>query len=407
MTPSPTPPACRRVSGPLAPYADAFREHVRQFGYTAHSVEWQVWGMARLSQWMTEAGVRLDDLTEAHVDAFVRHHRQHYKQVIGWRRLGPLLDYLRDHGMMTASAAPARSPWATPLATYAEFLQHHRHLAPRTIAGHCATARRLLEAWAPGPTAPNLRTLTATDVTTFLLAESRRLTPGAAQNVVNQLRTLLRFWYQTGILDHDLHSAIPPVASWHGTRLLPIVSPETVEVLYRSCDRTTTIGQRDYAIVLLLARLGLRAIEVSRLALDDLDWRAGTLVVRGKGGYTDSLPLPPDVGAAMADYLRNGRPQIALRALFLTVYAPVRGMTSAAVSEVVRQACRRSQLAPMGSHRLRHAFATTLLQQGAALPMIAQALRHRDLASTSVYAKVDRAALRTVAQDWPEGVVQP
>ena len=167
------------------------------------------------------------------------------------------------------------------------------------------------------------------------------------------------------------------------------------------------IYQRDYAIVLLLARLGIRAIEVSRLALDDLDWRAGTLVVRGKGGYTDSLPLPPDVGAAMADYLRNGRPQIALRAIFLTVYAPVRGMTSAAVSEVVRQACRRSQLAPMGSHRLRHAFATTLLQQGAALPMIAQALRHRDLASTSVYAKVDRAALRTVAQDWPEGVVQP
>jgi integrase/recombinase XerD len=212
---------------------------------------------------------------------------------------------------------------------------------------------------------------------------------------------LLRFLYVEGLTATTLATAVPPVAGWHDTGLPPTLATSEVRALVASCDRSHPIGLRDFAIITLLARLGLRAAEVAGLKLGDVDWRAGEIVIRGKSRRNDCLPLPADVGEAIVAYLTGGRPQVKSRALFLTCRAPLRAMGSTTISRVVHFACLRAGVAPVGAHRLRHALATELLRQGAALAEISQVLRHRDLATTAIYAKVDRTALRMVAQSWP------
>jgi site-specific recombinase XerD len=174
-----------------------------------------------------------------------------------------------------------------------------------------------------------------------------------------------------------------------------------VAELVSSCDRSLPTGLRDFAILMLLARLGLRSCEVVGLELDDIDWRAGELTVRGKGGVVDRLPLLSDVGEALAAYLYDGRPRVESRKVFLASLAPQRGLRPGSVNHVVRRACERTGRDPVGPHRMRHALATELLAQGATLPQIGLVLRHRDLATTAAYAKVDIAGLRSVAQPWP------
>ena len=240
-------------------------------------------------------------------------------------------------------------------------------------------------------------------MTTFLLRDTARLSPGAAKNVLQHLRSLLRFVHQVGYVAQDLALTLPPVASWHATRLPPTVSTDEVEALLAPEADMPGPGRRNYAVLLLLARLGLRATEICRLTLDDVDWRAGELVVSGKSRRVDRLPLPTDVGTALAAYLHDERPPVRTRELFLTGRAPIHGMSRGGVFHVVTTACRRRGLTPLGPHRLRHALATTLLHHGVPLPTIGQGLRHRDLQSTAAYAKVDQAALRTVAQAWPAG----
>jgi integrase/recombinase XerD len=393
------------VRGPLQPYATGFHAYAKRAGYTDHSAACQVWVMGRLSHWMEVTGVNPAALREADLEQFVTAHRSRgYKQTIGRRRLGPLLQYWRETGIVPPPTVPTLTPILALLQTYQHFWEHRRNLAARTIEDHVATGRRFLRAWVSTEDQPvPFGTLTATVVTTFLLDETARLSVGAAQNRVNHLRQFLRFLRQEGYIARDLAVAIPPVASWHATRLPPVVPTGDIEALLTQCDRSMAPGRRDYAILLLLTRLGLRASEVCRLTLDDFDWRRGEVLVHGKGRRNDRLPVPTDVGDAVADYLRAERPgSTGLRSLLLTFRAPVRPMSRAGILAVVRQACHRSHVAPLGPHRLRHALATALVRQGASLPAIGQVLRHRDLQSTAVYAQVDRAALRVVAQPWPE-----
>lgn len=212
---------------------------------------------------------------------------------------------------------------------------------------------------------------------------------------------VLGFALVEGLISVPLADAVPSVARWSGAGLPRGLTSRQVAALLASCDRRRRFGRRDYAILLLLVRLALRAAEVSALRLDDIDWRAGELVVRGKGGRQDRLPLPPDVGAAIAAYLRRGRPRRPEREVFLRVYAPLRGLTPDGVSEVVRAASERAGLGSFGAHRLRHSAGTQMLQAGASLPDVAQVLRHRTVATTVIYAKVDHRALRELAQPWP------
>jgi site-specific recombinase XerD len=198
-----------------------------------------------------------------------------------------------------------------------------------------------------------------------------------------------------------LASAVPPVAGWHDTRLPTTLSISQVKAMLESCDRTRAIGIRDFAIVTLLARLGLRASEVAGLELEDIDWRAAEIVIRSKSRRDDRLPLPVDVGEALVAYLTQARPRVDSRRLFLSCLAPLRALQPTAISRIVWAACLRAHVAPVRAHALRHALATELLRQGAALTDISQVLRHRDLATTAIYAKVDWAALRTLAKPWP------
>jgi integrase/recombinase XerD len=211
---------------------------------------------------------------------------------------------------------------------------------------------------------------------------------------------LLRYLHLAGLIEAPLVWAVPSVADLRDRTLPRGLEPAAVGRLLASCDRRRLVGRRDYAILLLLARLGLRAGEVAAIGLDDVDWRAGLLLVRGKGGRQDLLPLPVDVGEAIVSYLR-GRPRCECRALFLRVTAPRRELNRSTIGWVVRAACDRAGLARVGAHRLRHTAATEMLRAGASLPEIGQVLRHREHKTTSIYAKVDRKALRALARPWP------
>jgi site-specific recombinase XerD len=206
-----------------------------------------------------------------------------------------------------------------------------------------------------------------------------------------------------GVISSSLGEVVPSVAHWGGASLPRAVTPEHLAAMLASCDRNRVKGKRDYAILVLLSRLGLRAAEVAALCLEDIDWRAGEIVVHGKGRSEERLPLPSDVGAAAADYLRRGRPVCPQRReVFLRLVAPCRGLASQGVSEVVRAASERAGVGSFGAHRLRHTAGTEMLRAGASLPEVAQVLRHRSIATTVIYAKVDHLALRELAMPWPE-----
>ena len=250
------------------------------------------------------------------------------------------------------------------------------------------------------PLEENLARVSAAEVSTFVLRQSRQRSRRSIETVIYALRALLRFVHVHGLITEPLAEAVPSVARRRED--LPRALPaEHVKLLLDSCDRATPTGRRDNAIVLLLARLGLRRCEVAALSLNDVDWRAGEIVVHGKGSRIDRLPLPHDVGEAIVDYLRDGRPRVSDRALFINACAPLTGITPPCVTDVVRYACVRAGIPPVGAHRLRHTVATELLRRGAGLVEIGQVLRHQDQTTTAVYAKVDRAALSPLALPWP------
>ena len=246
----------------------------------------------------------------------------------------------------------------------------------------------------------------ASDVTRFVVQQAQRLGPGRTKLLVTALRSLLRFLHLTGRTRTDLARCVPRVADWRHAHLPKYIPAADVQRLLRSCDLRRAAGRRDHAVLLLIARLGLRACEVVRLTLDDLDWKAGEVLVRGKGSRLDRLPLPREVGDALVTYLRDARPCGVSRHVFLCARAPRRGFSnSSTVSTIVRRAIERAGLQPpgMGAHLLRHSLATTLLRRGAPLAEIGSLLRHRSPDTTALYAKVDLASLRELALPWPGG----
>jgi site-specific recombinase XerD len=235
----------------------------------------------------------------------------------------------------------------------------------------------------------------------FLREQARGFSPSYARDVASALRSLLRFLHAEGRMPASLVGAVPSIAGWRGASLPQALPPGAVRRLLRGCDRRTLIGRRDYAVLMLLVRLGLRAGEVVRLELEALDWRRGEVVVHGKGKTLARLPLPQDVGQALSAYLVR-RPRVDSRALFLRSRAPLRPLTR--ITHRVAQAAKRAGLARVSPHMLRHTLATEMLRRGASLAQIAQVLRHRSVTTTVLYAKVDRVALRELAQPWPGGV---
>ena len=276
-----------------------------------------------------------------------------------------------------------------------------RRLADVTVHNASYGVRQFL-AWRAATGRPGLGLLEPGEFAEFVVHEAARLARGSMPPVVARLRSFARFLFATGVIGRDLSVSVPPVASARFDALPKAVDAATVEALLGSCDRGRAVGRRDYVILLLMVRLGLRAVEVSRLRLGDIDWRAGEVEVHGKGGRGDRLPLPADVGEALVDYLRVGRPCTAERAVFLDGWGRGMAMSAHAVSLVTQTACQRLRIPPIGGHRLRHTAATNLLRSGASLREVAEVLRQGDAVTTAQYARVDRGSLVLVVAPWPQ-----
>jgi len=390
--------------GPLVAIAEGYRRELLRLGYSPNTVTIQLVLVGQLNRWLADKGFSAGELTTARAEEFFASRRalgQHW--VATNRSLASLFEYLRAEGVVAPPLSPPKTAIDELLGEYRDYLIRDRDLTPLTVRGYEYMARRFLKQRVlqiQSPSATGIEGLNATDVTAYVLECSGRLTVDSTKREAADLRALLRFLYLKGLLDTDLGTAMPPVANWRDTRLPSVVSDSQVAALLASCDRLSPSGLRDLAILTLMIRLGVRAGEVVALRLSDIDWRAGEVLVRGKGRRFDRLPLPVEVGEALVAYLK-ARPRADYPNVILSVIAPHRAIGPSAINEVVYRACRRAGLPRVGGHRLRHALASEMLRLGGDLVEIGQVLRHRDLGTTAVYARVDRGALRSVAHPWP------
>lgn len=390
------------VRGPLEPYVGGFAGELLRRGYTRASAEQHVCFIAHLDRWMQAEGIGLGGLTCAVIERYLVQRRAGgYGQYRSARALGPLLEYLTPLGVLPVESEVPPDPVEELLGRYRRYLLVERGLTAGTARGYVDCVRPFVAGRRHRETV-EVANLTAAEVSGFVLAACPGRAVGSAKLIVSALRSLLGWLHVTGQVPVSLVMAVPSVAGWRLAGLPKGLEPGQLRALLDSCDRRTTTGRRDYAIMLLLSRLGLRAGEVARLGLADIDWRAGEIAVVGKGNRAERLPLPADVGAAIAGYLRHGRPATASgRSVFVRVRAPHRALTTSGVTMVVFDGAQRAGLGKMHAHRLRHTAATDMLRAGAGLGEVGQVLRHRSPLTTAIYAKVDHEALSVLARPWP------
>lgn len=327
---------------------------------------------------------------------FVREqrHERSTSSVVGLSRV---VAFLRDREVIST---PEPNASQLVLEAFRRYLREERRLAELTVVTSADVVRRFL-AYREARGGLRLAELTVGDVHGFVLDEAHRLHRGSISPALDATRSFLRFLFATGVHERDLAGTLPSVTAMQHPTVPRAVDRATLTALLDSCDRSTTVGLRDFAILTLLSRLGLRAVEVAAMQLDDIIWRAGELTVHGKGGRTDQLPLPVDVGQALARYLKHGRPASLSRAVFLRIPAPAGPLSRNGVVFVSRSASRRAGLPVVGAHRLRHTAASQMLQAGASLSEVGQVLRHERDQTTTLYASVDPRGLKTVVRDWP------
>jgi len=399
-------PSRVRVSGPLEPFAAGFAAELQRQGYTPGSACHQMYLFAHLSRWL--AGERLDAhaLEPATIERFAAARRAAgYVPYTSAKALHPLLTHL---GLGAGPAAPVQvhRPQGSVeelLERYRSYLTVERGLGAPAARGYVSAVRPFLIGRLR-PTGLELEGLDAAQIMLFVRERAAGQSRGRAKMTVTALRSLLVFLHVEGVIGEPLGRAVPSVAGYRLQGLPKRLTSVELDALLLSCDRDTAAGRRDFAILTLLARLGLRRGEVANLCLDDIDWRTGELVVRGKPRRSERLPLPDDVGQAIVAYLRDGRPHSAMgRALFVSLRAPHRALGPLGVSELVVAAARRAGLRHIHAHQLRHTAASEMLGAGSSLVEVGQVLRHRGAASTAIYAKVDREALRAIVRAWPGG----
>lgn len=395
-------PSRVRLGGPLKQFGPGFVRELARQGYSPIGATLQVRLMARLSSWMDAESVVVGELTDEVAERFLAERREAgHRDYVTARAISPLLAYLRELGVVPVASLSRPSTGAEVLGErFACYLSVERGLAGRTVTGYVDAIKPFLAEL--DQERQSLRNLRAGRVTEFVVARCPGQSRGAAKMTVTSLRSLLGFLHVEGLIAESLVGAVPSAASWRLSGLPRFLEADQAQALLDSCDPRTVTGRRDLAILKLLLRLGLRAGEVAGLSLEDVDWRAGELIVVGKGRRAERLPLPADIGEAITVYLRDGRPSSALdRAVFIRIKAPHHRLTTGGVTQVVVAAGRRAGLGQIHAHRLRHTAATAMLRAGAPLHEIGQVLRHREALSTAIYAKVDRTALRELARPWP------
>lgn len=398
-------------AGPLGPHLDGFLAAISDLGYTRTSIQAWLVVLRDLQRWLASGGLDVSDLNETLLEQFLDERRERRRRAarrrygaVGGRAVHHLLEYLREQGVVAAARPTVDQSPLTPLRRrYEDYLQRTRGVASVTPLRYWPFLQRfLVDRFGDGPLL--LHRLTPDDVSSFLLCHARASTPGMARLMVTALRSFFRFLFQVGETKTNLADAIPAIRSWRWSGVPKFLKPEEVQRLIDGCDQATAVGRRNRAVLLLIARLGLRAAEVIALQLNDIDWRAGVLTIRGKGRFHDRLPLPPEVGEAVAVYLRRDRPQCQTRNVFVRARAPHRAFAHpSTISTIVCRALNQVGLDPplKGAHLLRHSLATGMLRAGASMAEIGQVLRHRTPKTTEIYAKVDREHLRSLARVWP------
>ena len=393
------------VPGPLAGVAYGYANELARLGYAPASVRLQLKLLADLSEWLPKQGMAAANLISSDLSRFLDDRRSAgHSRYASSKAMQPILDYLQRLGVV-AKHLDEEAPGQVEemLGRFWRYLTVERTLAPVTARAYLDMVRPFVRSRLGADNAARgLESLSAADVIAFVTAHCPRLSRGAAKLTVTALRSFLGFLHLEGVIAVSVSSAVPSVA---GRRLVALpkgLAYDQVQCLLASCDSHTRRGCRDVAILTMLVRLGMRAGEVAKLQLDDIDWRAGEIIVRGKGNSIERLPLPPDVGEAVAEYLQSARPPSAQgRTVFVRIKAPHRQLTSGGVSNVVADAGHKAGLGRIHAHRLRHTAAMQMLRAGASLPEVGQLLRHRSALTTAIYAKVDRETLRMIARAWP------
>jgi len=394
--------------GPLSAHIPAFAQWARDQGYALASRYRQVLLAACFSRWLGQQGITSRRVSAEHLARYLRSRARRVQIHRGdTAALRHFVDFLRHDGVIRSKkvASCRLSPVEREAHAFETYLRHERLLAEATISYYVTFVREFLT-HRFGRGRVTFARLCAGDVVRFVQRRASRLHVKRAKQLTTALRAFLHYVRYRGAITQDLVAAVPSVANWSMPSIPRAIPAASVRQLLASINRQTARGRRDYAILLLLARLGLRASEVAFLELDDLNWEGGQVTVRGKRGARAALPLPADVGAAIAAYLRHGRPRSSCRRIFLRAHAPSCGFAGpSAIACVVRDALERAGVnAPTkGAHQFRHGLATQMLRRGASLTEIGEILRHRSVETTTIYAKVDLDALRTLALPWPGG----
>jgi integrase/recombinase XerD len=401
--------SCRQVrQGSYSLFVQVFVKQQQAQGYAANSVKLSSRLVNDYAAWLDQRGTEGHGLSEAHATDYLNERWLHRR-----RRRGDLFT-LHAFGRLVApdgyQAGDLQDVATTPARRVRQEFEHYllreRGLAAASIRLYGDSIGRFLDSIFAASEI-RLDQLTAADVIRFVTAEAARLHhPKTAQVVTSALRSFLQYGRYRGEIVDDLHSCVPTVADWSKAGIPKTISPAQVQSLLAGCDQQSVAGNRDYAMLLLISRLGLRASEVVDLTLDDIDWVEGTIQIRGPAQRVDRLPLPSDVGAALVDYLRHWRPACAARNVFIQIKAPRRALCGpSAISCIVRRALLQAGIdsPTKGAHLLRHSLATQMLSGGASLGEIAEILRHRNQQTTTIYAKVDLASLQTLALPWPGG----
>jgi len=389
----------------LDTHVESFLSHLGRAGYAERTLRQKRSIVTPFAQWTRREQVAVKDLNESHLSIFLNQlspeQRRH-----GTAILKAFLEYVR---LKTALPAPPPSTDPSPAACltrrYIDYLRNGRGLSERSVSVYSPFIRDFVAELMAMPASAPLAGLDPVTVQSYLLASIRGRSSEYSRLLATALRSFLRFLYLVGETTIDMSLSVPTVRKWCGAAVPALLSPEQVERILGAVDRSTPRGRRDFAVLLLLARLGLRAGEVVRLELGDIRWRTGEIVVRGKGRVLDRLPLLSDTGEALAVYLRKDRGSSASRQVFLRTIAPRVGLRgSAAVSHIVRDALARAGIQPKSrgaAHLFRHSLATRMIRHGATMAEISEVLRHRSQSTTEIYAKVDFEALREVARPWP------
>ncbi|CAN5447164.1 site-specific integrase [soil metagenome] len=396
----------RLREGVLGPYLNIFAKQLLDEGYARTTACQLIRIVGVFSGWLRKNDIAIHSITTEHTRQFLeKHPAWSHPRSCAPAALKRLLSVLVGEGVAQSPPHPVQTPAELLADEFACYLKTERALSATTILRFRPFAVQfLIEQFADGPL--NLSIISAEEVINFVRQQATRCGRKNSKNMVCALRSFFRFVRYQGFISLDLAASVPTVAHWSNTDIPKALPAAQVELVLKGCNRKTGVGCRDYAILLLLARLGLRACEVASLNLEDIDWEAGCITVRGKGGSRNKLPVPGDVGEAIALYLRNWRPQVVSRSVFLRHRAPVEGFRNPkSIGSIVKRALVRASIdSPRrGAHQFRHGLATEMLRKGASLSEIGELLRHQSVRTTGIYAKVDLISLRSISMPWPGG----